>query len=693
MAGAAMPEVLAVFRAKADVGAAIAKMKLMGQEFKKSAKEATKGFDTNLSDLSDKADALSGVLRNVGLTSLRYIGTGGALVMGLHSVVAVAGTAIVTMRNLAGAVAVLPAAAAGAAFAIGTLKVGTYGLSDAFAALSGDAKEYADATKGLAPNARKFTDAIRGLRPQLKSLKDSVQNALFYQFGDIVKALGARLLPTLKRNMTGTAMALNVMASEAARAVLSARGIATLDAIGKAVWLSFANLDRAIGPVVDGLLAVARVGADALPKMADIVADVATNWGRWLTKAADSGQVTRWIHDAWQAMKDLYSITKSVSTILGTVFDFLSQGATPLGIVAKGLKSIADNLSRKDLEDILGPILDGVASGAGHLSEAGPAVKQILEDLGPLLGTMADAVGKMGKGALEQIATDLDDWKGPLGAVAQFLDDHGEQLGKLAVDVLELSLAIKAVSLALALLDVALDMNPIVLVITVILALGLAFYQAWQSSETFRNNVRGIMLMAAMFMIQPIQKAIGWFQTLIEWFKKIWGFAGMIPGPVGSAFRSTFSTVSTWVGKINGVLSSLKGAIQGVIGKFTDMLSFESKAKGAALSIGKYASSAAKVPFGHADGTTYSPGGVRLVGERGPELAFLPRGTGVATHSQTMRLMSGVGARTGGGGGAGPATVDVPIVLALDGDVLYRGVQRVALRYGVRNGASGLSFA
>ena len=57
MAGAAMPEVLAVFRAKADVGAAIAKMKLMGQEFKKSAKESTKGFETSLSELSAKADA------------------------------------------------------------------------------------------------------------------------------------------------------------------------------------------------------------------------------------------------------------------------------------------------------------------------------------------------------------------------------------------------------------------------------------------------------------------------------------------------------------------------------------------------------------------------------------------------------------------------------------------------------------
>ncbi len=45
-----------------------------------------------------------------------------------------------------------------------------------------------------------------------------------------------------------------------------------------------------------------------------------------------------------------------------------------------------------------------------------------------------------------------------------------------------------------------------------------------------------------------------------------------------------------------------------------------------------------------ASGTDFAPGGWALVGEQGPELAFLPRGTGVATAAETNSLL-----RRGGG--------------------------------------------
>jgi hypothetical protein len=55
---------------------------------------------------------------------------------------------------------------------------------------------------------------------------------------------------------------------------------------------------------------------------------------------------------------------------------------------------------------------------------------------------------------------------------------------------------------------------------------------------------------------------------------------------------------------------------------------------------------------GFADGTDFAPGGLALVGERGPELVNLPRGSKVTPHIPTMAALRGgaVGPRTGSAG-------------------------------------------
>jgi len=42
---------------------------------------------------------------------------------------------------------------------------------------------------------------------------------------------------------------------------------------------------------------------------------------------------------------------------------------------------------------------------------------------------------------------------------------------------------------------------------------------------------------------------------------------------------------------------------------------------------------------GFADGTSFAPGGVALVGERGPELMTVPRGASITPAAQTARLL------------------------------------------------------
>lgn len=79
---------------------------------------------------------------------------------------------------------------------------------------------------------------------------------------------------------------------------------------------------------------------------------------------------------------------------------------------------------------------------------------------------------------------------------------------------------------------------------------------------------------------------------------------------------------------------------------------------------------------GFATGTAYAPGGVALVGERGPELVNLPRGSQVIPNGQTQRMMSG---------GSGPVTIAVTVNGARGNseiqEMVYAGVRQGIEQY------------
>lgn len=78
---------------------------------------------------------------------------------------------------------------------------------------------------------------------------------------------------------------------------------------------------------------------------------------------------------------------------------------------------------------------------------------------------------------------------------------------------------------------------------------------------------------------------------------------------------------------------------------------------------------ALKIP-GYADGTNSAPGGLALVGERGPELVNLPRGAQVIP---TNRLMAMQNSKVNAVGGGGPTNVTVNVTVPAGVDLATRG--------------------
>lgn len=94
-------------------------------------------------------------------------------------------------------------------------------------------------------------------------------------------------------------------------------------------------------------------------------------------------------------------------------------------------------------------------------------------------------------------------------------------------------------------------------------------------------------------------------------------------------------------------LNSFASAIKG--GGFLDILS---SAVDLFLQLGstglfgkKLATNINRTP-GYANGTNFHPGGLAMVGERGPELVSMPRGSKVFTNRETMGMMGGGGGIT-----------------------------------------------
>lgn len=153
-----------------------------------------------------------------------------------------------------------------------------------------------------------------------------------------------------------------------------------------------------------------------------------------------------------------------------------------------------------------------------------------------------------------------------------------------------------------------------------------------------------------------------------------------IPGRIGGALASIGSTISsTW----NGILASAQSFGSGIVQHVIDGISgLIGKLGSAAGRIGDTIKGAVNnIPgiggianwAGFAEGTDSAPGGLAMVGERGPELVYLPRGAQVTPNNRLNSLVSqgspSSGGNGGSGGGNGAASAQ-PVNLILDGRIL-----------------------
>ena len=209
----------------------------------------------------------------------------------------------------------------------------------------------------------------------------------------------------------------------------------------------------------------------------------------------------------------------------------------------------------------------------------------------------------------------------------------------------EITMATRAWTAAMWLLDLAMDANPIMIVTLAIIALGVGLYVAYKKVGWFHNAID------AMFSAIVVGARFAF-----TWLRKNWPLLlGILTGPFGLAAvlivehigqikRFVLNLVDVIKGAFAALLSYLRHLPSKLAGGATGVL------KGAVKSIPGAGFLAGKLATGGVAGMT----GTYLVGERGPEFVQLPRGAGVAP----------VVSQAAGKGAAGsPLVIEVPVYI------------------------------
>jgi len=155
----------------------------------------------------------------------------------------------------------------------------------------------------------------------------------------------------------------------------------------------------------------------------------------------------------------------------------------------------------------------------------------------------------------------------------------------------------------------------------------------------------GIILGAVIFaqimiFVEGLRLAIGWISNIINWIsnaigwlKDFVGAIGRIAGQIGSALGGVYNAIVTPFQKAFDFITDIPGKIVGAVGNIGQLLRDKLGDWDIPGPLGKVRD----VIPGFSEGVRNFQGGLAVVGEEGPELVNLPRGSDVIPNSQIPR--------------------------------------------------------
>lgn len=281
---------------------------------------------------------------------------------------------------------------------------------------------------------------------------------------------------------------------------------------------AFDGLVEAIKPItsaVDGFVGVLAGGVvSTIVKVVQGIADGFTNVGDSADKSKKKLDFTA-----------IFGIIVKLSQSLNDVFTVLGEIAKPLGEIVGSIASGAFEA----FSDIIGLIVDGLKHLSGQAKEASDKTNPLAKGL--------ESVAKHKKAlvavglAVGAIATAMLAVKGVVG-VFKLISDG----------ITTVRIAIMLMTDVWKALNLALKANIFIIIVTAIVALGIAFYELYKHNKKFKKFVDDCVDAAADFF-----KGIGkWFGQSTKAVSKFFGGLGKWFGNIGKSIGSGSNAIGKW---------------------------------------------------------------------------------------------------------------------------------------------------
>lgn len=357
-------------------------------------------------------------------TATRAVAGLSAAVVGLSAatgaVAPLLASAATAVQNIVPAAAVATTGIVAVSLAMGTLKLGALGVSDALEeafSSDADAKKLAEAMKGLAPSARDTVKEIISLKKEFKALQIGVQDRLFRNFDQAVRALATSALPQIRTALNQTATTFNAMGIGVAQAAVRLSANGTLGTALKSATNGLNDLKAVPGQLTTAFVQLAAAAGPSFERITAAVARLATTITDRLNGAFESGGLQDAIENAIDATKQLGRSFGNVFSGIGNIIKAVSSGGEGLFATFERVSQAFEDLTAdKGFQEAL----RALASVSATVSKTVlPLLAQALKIVGAVLVELSEPAKELVRLVGAQLGTILTALRPVLLAVAK----------------------------------------------------------------------------------------------------------------------------------------------------------------------------------------------------------------------------------------------------------------------------------
>jgi hypothetical protein len=434
------------------------------------------------------------------------------------------------------ALGTLPGLALGAAAAFGVLKIATAGFGEALKNL-GDPEKFAEAVANLAPAARQAAVAVQGLaNGPFKALRLEVQERFFRGTGPLINRFGAAL-GALRPAAGGVADAFNNVIRRALNLGASDVVISPLGKVLVGVKQAIDGAAKGIDPLIAGFFALAGQAGAFGARVGAALGGGLTRFGELMARLDLAGMFA----SARTMLGPVVTLVRDLGTFVRQVLvAFGGEGNQALGLIgeiAHALARWSESTAGAGALIALGEAMRAITAAAGKvfvalLAQLGP----LLEKVAPVAATLATTLASLLVPAVKILGPAINVVVGGLVTLLTPLLES-ELLMKVLVG------GLIAWTVAQWALNVALDANPIGLVILAIAALVGAI--VWVATETT------------------------WFQATWE---AVWSFLKGVGHWFANDFVGFFVDAYHWIGNgLSALVAFVTGGFNGLVAFVTGL--------------------------------------------------------------------------------------------------------------------------